>query len=681
MTPGSRCFSRQRLVLIIGFFLTLLLSLLFLFQPTFLSLMGLKVYDSMVRALEKHERTVPPVIIDLDEKSLAAFGQWPWPRYRVAMLVDKLSSLGADIIALDMLFAEEDRTSLKVLREEIRRDRGVQLDFSGLPAPLLDNDLALARSLARTRAVLGYKFLFAEDEDLPPEEVLAKPLEVVVKKSEVPPGELDGLFEARRVINNLPVLGRAAAAAGFLNYQADDDGMLRRVPLIMHYEGKVYPSFALACVMEKLKLHKVFLNVHGGLLERMDVGQRRIPLDNEGRLLIHYQGRRGGFPTFSAADVLLDVVPPEELKGRVVLIGTSASGLMDIHHTPLDPHFPGVEVHATIIENILANHYLSRPAWARGLELFSIWVLGIVATFFLARSTPLTSIVVLALGGGSIWYGSFLLLEQNGLFYNPLWAVLVLGVNFASVSLFKYWLEEREVKRRTRELVLAQDTTILSLTALAETRDNETGNHIRRTQQYVRILAEYLAGHPKFRNRLDPATIELLYRSSPLHDIGKVGVSDSILLNPGKLTPEEFEQMKEHSRYGYETLVKAENRLEDDNGHSFLRLARDIAYNHHEKWDGSGYPRGLKGEEIPLAGRLMAVADVYDALISRRRYKPAFSHETAVDIIRKGRGGHFDPDVVDAFLEQEEVFLSIARQFGDDIRESGEEREGETRYS
>ena len=224
---------------------------------------------------------------------------------------------------------------------------------------------------------------------------------------------------------------------------------------------------------------------------------------------------------------------------------------------------------------------------------------------------------------------------------------------------------ERRVEERTRELALVRDLTIFSLASLAETRDNETGNHIRRTQTYVRELALALRDHPRFRADLDDATIDLLYKSAPLHDIGKVGVPDAILLKPGRLTPEEFEVMKQHAEFGRAAIATAEARIGSGNGNSFLRYAREIAYTHHEKWDGSGYPRGLAGDAIPLSGRLMAVADVYDALICRRIYKPAYSHDTAVDIITQGRGTHFDPDIVDAFLTLADRFRDIAAEFAD----------------
>jgi putative two-component system response regulator len=222
---------------------------------------------------------------------------------------------------------------------------------------------------------------------------------------------------------------------------------------------------------------------------------------------------------------------------------------------------------------------------------------------------------------------------------------------------------ESEVYRRTREVQAIQDVTILTMASLAETRDNETGNHIRRTQHYVKALAIKLRDHPRFAGYFTNHVIDLLFKSAPLHDIGKVGIPDKILLKPGKLTPDEFEIMKTHTTLGRDAIEQAERQL--GTPVEFLKVAKEIAYSHQEKWDGSGYPEGLAGDGIPVSARLMAVADVYDALISRRVYKPAFPHERAVEMIAEGRGKHFDPDITDAFLEIREDFRTIAKRFAD----------------
>lgn len=223
---------------------------------------------------------------------------------------------------------------------------------------------------------------------------------------------------------------------------------------------------------------------------------------------------------------------------------------------------------------------------------------------------------------------------------------------------------EDMVEQRTAELALTQDATIYSLASLAETRDPETGGHIRRTQHFLKALAERLASRSKYRPSLNGNSIDLLFKSAPLHDIGKVGVPDQVLLKPGPLTEEEFSIMKLHTSFGRNALAQAVKVLGGST--TFLDLAMEIAYTHHEKWDGSGYPQGLKADGIPLSGRLMAVADVYDALTTRRVYKPAFSHEKAVSIIVEGSGKHFDPILVEVFLEVQEEFKEIARKFSDE---------------
>jgi len=222
---------------------------------------------------------------------------------------------------------------------------------------------------------------------------------------------------------------------------------------------------------------------------------------------------------------------------------------------------------------------------------------------------------------------------------------------------------DTEVKRRTQEVAALQDVVIHTMASLAETRDNETGNHIRRTSWYVKALAERLRHHPRFAHFLDDTTIELLFKSAPLHDIGKVGIPDRILLKPGRFEPHEMEIMKTHTTLGRDAILSAERELgiEVD----FLKYAKEIAYGHQEKWDGSGYPEGLAGDAIPISARLMALADVYDALISRRVYKEGMSHEQAVAIIAEGHGKHFDPDITDAFLEIQKQFVEIAQRYAD----------------
>ena len=224
---------------------------------------------------------------------------------------------------------------------------------------------------------------------------------------------------------------------------------------------------------------------------------------------------------------------------------------------------------------------------------------------------------------------------------------------------------EAEVKKRTEEVSAIQDVAIHALASLAETRDCDTGNHIRRTQHYIKLLAEKVRFNPRFSHFLNnDSTIDMLFKSAPLHDIGKVGIPDNILLKPGKFSPEEFEVMKTHPRLGQNALLQAEKELGIEV--AFLKHAKEIAYYHHEKWDGTGYPEGLAGDEIPISARLMAIADVYDALVSKRIYKEGFDDAKAVNIIVAGKGTHFDPDLVEAFLALRDEFKIVSTRYADE---------------
>jgi putative two-component system response regulator len=223
--------------------------------------------------------------------------------------------------------------------------------------------------------------------------------------------------------------------------------------------------------------------------------------------------------------------------------------------------------------------------------------------------------------------------------------------------------QELLVRIRAGERILAlesRDVTIFTFAKLAESRDHDTGAHLERIREYSRILATHLEKHGPYVGQIDGDFVQLVYLTSPLHDIGKVAIPDSVLLKPGALTPEEFEIMKRHASLGWQTLDAA---LTAHPEAKYLRMARDIAGSHHEKFDGSGYPHGIKGEEIPLCGRIVALADVYDALTTKRVYKQAFSHEQARSIIVEGSGKHFDPAVVEAFLANEQRFSRVRRQY------------------
>lgn len=320
-------------------------------------------------------------------------------------------------------------------------------------------------------------------------------------------------------------------------------------------------------------------------------------------MLVNYRGRARTFSYVSAANLLGERLADEQIRGKIVFAGTSAAGFKEFRATPVETLMPGVEIHATVVDNILKGDGLSRPAYMRGAEVL-----------------------------------------------------------IAFLNMLKFWQEEIRSKRRNSDLVQTQAAIIESMASLTETRDPETGRHIKRTQEYVRLLAHRLKHNSNYSHLLSAETIDLLYKSAALHDIGKVGVSDRILLMPGRLTEEEFEEMKKHTVICRDVIAETQKKLGNK---AFLKFAREIAFTHHEKWDGSGYPRALKGEQIPLSGRLMAVVDMYKALTTRRVYKPAHSHEEAVHIMSTEERHSFDPHVLEAFLKFSDDFRALAAKYVD----------------
>ncbi len=643
-------------LLVIGALLTFLGGAVCLWSPPLAVFLDGKVYDAFLRSAPRHPATGSVTIVDLDEASFERLGQWPWPRYRVARLLERIHEGGAAAVGLDLVFAEPDRTSLASLSGEILRDLGARIDLAGFPPEALDTDRALASTLSGGPFVLGYQFAF---ESARGDACVLHPLRAAVLAADGKDGA-EGLFDAQGVDCNLPVLSRAAGSSGFFNAIPDPDGVLRRVPLVIRHKGKLYPNLALATYL-RASVDVPVLKTDTEGVEALLLDGRRIPLDRRGNLMVNFRGRQRSFPHLSASAVLEGTADPGLLKGKIVLVGTTAAGLKDIRTTPLDAAQPGVEIHANVLDNLLSGDPIAEPLWARVARALLVLVPGLLLTGLLARSSAAWGLALIVPSAAGIWLGSWWLLAYRQIFLPPLIPVATLAVIFTVLTTIRFVKADREVRERTRKLALMQDAIIQSLAALTETRHHETGGHIQRTRHYIRILASRLQEHPRFRNQLDDDAVDLLFRLAPLHDIGKVGVRDRILLKPGLLTPEEYEEMKRHTLYGSETIRLAKRLMGED---AFFQFADDLVLNHHEHWDGTGYPGGLMEEAIPFPGRLMALADAYDAIISSRVYKQAQSHEEAVRMLSGKRGTHFDPDVVDAFLAIHAQFREIAARFG-----------------
>ena len=671
-TKQVRAFFRVRKELFVlyatGLCLTLLVALVSVFPTQAVQRAELALYDLMLAGRAQAPQSQVPVVVGIDEDSLAAFGQWPWPRYRLALLVEQLQQLGAEVVALDFLMPESDRTDPQVIASERLRDGMPARTTAHLPgtlaplqAPLHDgNSQRLSEALGRGPTVLGYYLDFshpgAPGSAAHP---AAAPAGMVVSRSLHGTGHWP---RPKGEIRSLPLITAAASAEGFTNALQDMDGRLRRVPLLLSSpQDQDAPSLALAAALLYSPVRSLRLDTDpaGPMLHW---GPRQIPLDHAGNLLLDW---RSSPPRYvSALSVLQGRVAPQSLRGSIVVVGAWAQGLGDRHLTPSGKFIYGVAVHATVLDNLLSGRFIARPAWARGAELLSVLAAGVLCTLLLAQRGFVWSVWVAVAGTAGLYAAAHQLLVQAGLHLSPLLPMAALVLVTSILSLLKYGLEERQLLMRTRELAEAQDSIITSFSALSEVRDRETGGHILRTRRYVEILAEHLSTTPAYAD-LTASDIELLGKSAPLHDIGKVGIPDSILQKPGKLTAEEFTIMRTHPLIGAQALARVIDSSGRPGEKSFLDYARQMVESHHERWDGTGYPHRLAGHAIPLAGRLMALADVYDALISKRVYKRGFSHEEVRHMLIAESGAHFDPDVVNAFLAREPDFLHIAKRFAD----------------
>jgi adenylate cyclase len=625
--PGA---ANRRFVLLCGLAPAILTVVLVVYRPNVLTHLDYRAYDALVRSAPLRAPDGRVVIVDIDDRSLGLLGQWPWSRSVVAELLTRLRENGARVVAFDLVFAEADRY-------------GISVQAAG-PS---DTDAAFARTLREGPVVLGYALTFAGPESGArgcPLHPLGLAIIHPPRGSPDPP-----LFRATGAICNLPVLAEAAGASGFLNAVPDSDGILRRVPMVIEYRERVYPGLALAAVLSATGLRAVALRTDNPNSTSLLFDKGSVPLDGRSNLLVRYRGRKRAFPYVSAASVIRNQHDPAIFRNAIVFVGTTALGTREVVSTPFDTRFAGVEVHATVADNLLHRDFLSRPQNAPSLEMIMVLVLGIAITLLVARVGLVLGTIAGATFLAAVWLAARWQLSVRGEYLSPLVPMVGMLASLAAATLARITQERGRADRASEEKEMARRLMVTSLLSLTEVRDADTGRHSRRIQQYSRLLAQEMSQHPMFRDYLTPERIELLASLAPLHDIGKVGVPDQLLNKPGELTAEEYQEMQKHPAYGLDVITNAQRDVgaQED---AVLSMAKDIVYTHHEWWDGKGYPRGLKGEAIPIAGRLVAIVDVYDALTARRLYRQPVSHDEAVELIAAGKGTHFDPAIVDAFL-------------------------------
>jgi len=634
--------TRRRLVFACGVVPVIVTAILALYRPPWLARLDDTVYDTLLRSSRPQRPSDRIVIIDVDERSLSTVGQWPWRRDVIATLIGRLRAMGASTIALDIIFAEFDR-----YEHVDRRARGPHDAAQRTP------DDVLADALKDGRVVLGYALTFDAAAHAPNRCVL-HPVGLAVVDPTGESGE-PPYFRATDAVCSLPMLGKAAGVSGFLNAAPDSDGILRRAPLVAELGGRVYPALALEAVAAATRTPDMALRVATVDASFLIVGDRVVPVDGKSNVLLRYRGKKKTFPYLSAADVLNGEVPPGFLRDKIVFVGTTALGTREVVATPLDTLFAGVEVQATIADNLLQQDFIRRSAAGPILESLAVLVAGCGIAFVIAMTGLVAGVAGSAAALAAVWLGASWLLSSTGLFISPLYPTVCVGGVLAIMTFANFTVERRKAETAGRERTAAQRLMVQTLLSLTEARDAETGQHSRRTQRYTRLLAEALASHPDFREYLTPERIDLLSSLAPLHDIGKVAIPDHILHKPGALTPEERVEMQKHPALGRDVIYKAEEQagVRDD---ATLEMAKAIVYTHHERWDGSGYPQGLRGKDIPIAGRVMAVVDVYDAATTRELYRASITHDEARQFIVRAKGTHFDPAVVDAFEKVADAF-------------------------
>jgi len=622
------------------------------YRPVFFSNWDQRAKDLLTVWAGGGEPSNRVVIVAIDDRTLAQIGRWPWSRDRLSGLLQAILQTGPDTVVLDMIFPEADlaKPALPALPAAIEH-------WPGRDAA--SNDDLLAATLRNGRFVIGFEFHFSEEQADSPNCQL-EPLRLTTVDTESIRGP--ALFSASGLSCSVEKLRQASLASGFLNAAPDRDGVLRRMPLLAEYRGNSYPSLALASYIIARHIHDVQLWTDSSGANSLRLDGVQIPTDSKTDLLLRFRRPAGRFPSVSAADVMNGKAPRLALQGKIVVVGMRAVGLVDVVATASDPLLTGVEVQATAIDNLLQADPFRVPRGAFTGELALLLVMGLASALLIRRVgvawAPLTvaSLILLT------WVGCAVAIRTSNIVVSPFPATIVLVGNLAVLSL---WSVTSETRREEQQLKIIRQFIMRFMSILTGKRDVETGAHIERVQRYARILCESMAVDPHFRPTLPTKTIQLICDFMAVHDIGKVAIPDRVLQFPGRLPPEEYEIIKSHVMQGYGVFAEAarSSGLRDETA---IRVAKDIILGHHERWNGTGYPAGLAGERIPLAGRIAAVVDVYDAVASKRVYREAQGHEFAANLIVSNRGILFDPAVVDAFVRNEEEIHAIQTNLADE---------------
>jgi len=501
--------------LALGLAITFLLAGARLFFPGALTFLDLHVYDRYLTRERPVRQSGQVVIVDLDDESLARHGQWPWPRYRLALLLGQLRQGGARSVALDILFAEEDRTSPDLLKGQFKQELGIDVDFAGMPPQFANFDRLLARILR------GGPFVLSMFLDLgghggtptPAKDCQATPLAVAVQGASPGQRGLPGVIEARSMRCPLPVLVEAAPRLAFFNAVPDRDNVIRRAAAFIACDGALYPSLGLAAVLRAYGVDHAAARVEDGQTVSLAVtlpglGARTIPLDEGGTMLVNYRGPGGVFPRVSAADVMAGRVEKDFFKDRIVFLGTSAVGLLDLQATPFDASAPGVEVQATVADMVLTGDFLRRPGYAGVLEAGLTVLFGGLGALLLMLARPTQLIAPFAAACAVLWFSGQAMLGRFGAFLSPVYPMLALVTLFGALTFLKFWREER-----MKRYIQGAFSRFISPKVVEEIVRSPEKLTLTGEEREVTVLVADIRNFSTFSEKLTPTQTALLLQS------------------------------------------------------------------------------------------------------------------------------------------------------------------------
>lgn len=495
------------------FMVVLTMLCLFVSQPLFLRQLDNRIYDVLLLTSEKIEPSPVPVIIDIDEESLQRFGQWPWPRYRLASLLEAATSRGAAAIALDILLAEPDRSSPGNIRESLYNDLGLSIDFTGLPPDFQDYDSYLAGQIATLPVVLAMYARFnekfaqiaaqitEEERTIPNGEPGEFPRGVsLIERSR--PGDIAASATIHQAPGaSMPLKGlRDAAPLGLINVNPDSDGFVRRVPMLVSIGNRTYVNLALRALMVALDQDNLFAITGPDGLESIRVGEFSLPVSPEGNFIIPFTGPRGQYPYISAARLLDGSLPDDAFAGSILFVGTSAPGLMDFRAIPFDRVFPGVEIHAAVLDAILSGRSIVAPFWTPGLIAIAIIVSGLISGLIFAFASPKIYVPAATVLFAGLLGGSWKLFA-SGLFISPLYPTLTVAAQGVLMLVLRFWQEERQkqVLRRAFSRYVAPEV-VRRIT-------EHHGDLLAGEERELTIMFTDIRGFTNISEKLDPHQI------------------------------------------------------------------------------------------------------------------------------------------------------------------------------